>query len=229
MAALCGVVWLLASAPLRAHELHGYLTLTSDYVFRGVSQSNEDPTIQAGLDFLHSGGVFAGLFAARTDIPENSFGSNPGEIEFDAYLGFGRAAGRHWSWDIAALHYDFPDASGFDYSYNELVANLHFRDILRLGATVSNDAAASGAHGWTAEIGLRHALGERFQLSGTVGHYDFERAGWEDYRYWDLGVSATVGPVTFDMRFFDTSGETQPLVSPRLTRGRVVGSVSAGF
>ena len=185
----CGVAWLLAGAPVRAHELHGYLTLVSDYVFRGASQSNEDPTVQAGVDYLHPSGVFAGAFAARTEFPENSFGSSPGSIELDAYLGYSRAAGRDWSWDVAALHYDFPDSTGFDYSYDELAANLHFRDVLRLGATVSDDAGASNASGWTAEVELRRSLGDRFQLSGSLGHYEFERTDWSDYLYWDVGVS----------------------------------------
>ena len=225
----CGVAWLLAGAPVRAHELHGYLTLVSDYVFRGASQSNEDPTVQAGVDYLHPSGVFAGVFVARTEFPGNSFGSNPGSIEVDAYLGYSRAAGRDWSWDIAALHYDFPDSTGFDYSYDELAANLHFRDVLRLGATVSDDAGAGGSSGWTAEIELRRSLGDRFQLSGSLGHYAFERTDWSDYLYWDAGVSATAGRFTFDLRYFDTDNDEAGFAGPELTRSRLVGSVSVGF
>ena len=225
----CGVAWLLAGAPVRAHELHGYLTLVSDYVFRGASQSNEDPTVQAGVDYLHPSGVFAGVFAARTEFPENSFGSNPGSIEVDAYLGYSHAAGRDWSWDVAALRYDFPDSTGFDYSYDELAANLHFRDVLRLGATVSDDAGASNASGWTAEVELRQPLGDRFQLSGSLGHYEFERTDWSDYLYWDIGVSATAGRFTFDVRYFDTDSDEAGFAGPELTRGRLVGSISLGF
>ncbi len=225
----CGVAWLVAGAPVRAHELHGYLTLVSDYVFRGASQSSEDPTVQAGVDYLHPGGVFAGVFAAHTDFPGNSFGSNPGPIELDAYLGYSRAAGREWSWDVAALRYEFPDSTGYDYSYNELAANLHFRDVLRLAATVSDDAGASGASGWTAEIELRQSLGDRFQLSGSLGHYEFERTDWSDYFYWDVGVSATAGRFTFDVRYFDTNDDQAGFAGPELTRSRLVGSVSVGF
>ncbi len=225
----CGVVWLLAGAPVHAHELHGYLTLVSDYVFRGASQSTEDPTVQAGVDYLHPSGVFAGIFTAHTDFPESSFGSNPGPIELDAYLGYSRAAGRDWSWDVAALHYDFPDSHGFDYSYDELAANLHLRDVLRLGATVSDDAGAGGASGWTAEFELRQSLGDRFQLSGSLGHYEFQRSDWSDYFYWDFGVSATAGRLTFDVRYFDTNSERAGFAGPRLTGSRLVGSVSVGF
>jgi uncharacterized protein (TIGR02001 family) len=229
IAVVCGAASLWVGAPLRAHELHGFLTLTSDYVFRGASQSNEDPTLQAGLDYLHPRGVFAGLFAARTDFPGSAFGSNPGSIELDAYLGYSRAAGRDWSWDVSAVHYDFPDSTGFNYSYDELAANLHFRDVLRFGATVSDDAGASGANGWTAEIELRRSLGERCQLSGSLGHYTFQRASWNDYIYWDLGVSATAGVFTFDVRYFDTDSEEPGVTDAELTGSRLVGSVSVGF
>jgi uncharacterized protein (TIGR02001 family) len=225
----CGVAGLLAGAPLHAHEFHGYLTLTSDYVFRGASQSNEDPTVQAGLDYVHPGGVFAGVFAAHTEFPENAFGSNPGSVELDAYLGFSHELGRDWSWDVAAIHYDFPDSTGFDYSYDELAANLHFRDVLRFGATASDDASAGGASGWTAEMELRQSLGDRYQVSGTLGHYEFERTDWDDYVYWDLGVSAVAGRVTFDLRYFDTTDDEAGFAGRQLTGSRVVGSVSVGF
>jgi uncharacterized protein (TIGR02001 family) len=225
----CGAAGLLAGAPLHAHEFHGYLTLTSDYVFRGASQSSEDPTVQAGFDYVHPGGVFAGVFAAHTEFPENSFGSNPGSVELDAYLGFSHEFGRDWSWDVAAIHYDFPDSTGFDYSYDELAANLHFRDVLRLGATASDDASAGGASGWTAEMELRQSLGDRYQVSGTLGHYEFERTDWADYLYWDLGVSAVAGPVTFDVRYFDTTDDDAGFAGRQLTGSRVVGSISVGF
>jgi uncharacterized protein (TIGR02001 family) len=226
---MCGVLGLLAGSPLHAHEFHGYLTIVSDYVFRGASQSNEDPTVQAGLDYLHPSGVFAGVFVARTEFPENAFGSNPGSIELDAYLGYSRGIGRDWSWDVAALRYDYPDSTGFSYSYDELAANLHYRDVLRLGVTASDDAGAGGESGWTAEIELSHSLTDRYQVSGSLGHYEFERGDWDDYVYWDAGVSAVAGAFTFDLRYFDTSADEAGYAGPQLTGSRLVGSVSVGF
>src|SRR5688572_25575250 len=224
-----GAAWMGVSAALCANELSGYATVTSDYVFRGVSRSNEDPTVQAGIDYLHESGAFAGLFAAHIESPANPFRADPGDVELDAYLGFSRAAGRDWVWDVSLLHYEFPDFEGLDYSYQELAANLHYRDVLRLGATVSDDVRGSESSGWTSEIELRRPLGERFQLSGSLGRYEFERRDWQDYSYWDLGLSAVFEPVTLDLRYFDTSEEAETFAGPSLTRARVVGSVSVGF
>ena len=225
----CGLAGLLAGMTAHAHEFHGYLSVVSDYVFRGASQSNEDPTVQGGLDYAHPGGIFAGIFATGTDYPENDFGSNPGSFEVDAYLGYNRAASRDWSWDVSALHYDFPDSTGFDYSYDELAVNLRFRDVLRIGVTVSDDAGGGGSSGWTAEMELRQVLPRGFLVSGSLGRYEFARGDWDDYLYWDVGVSAVAGELTFDLRYYDTDERYAGFAGESLTGSRLVGSVSVGF
>ena len=213
---------------MRANEPHAYPTVTSDYVFRGVSQSNGDPTIQGGVDYLHSSGVFGGLLAARIDYPRNAFGVDAGRVELDMYLGYGRALGRAWNWDAALLAYEYPDAN-FDRNYRELAGNLHYRDLARFGLTFSDDAAGGHASGWTAEVELRRPFGRRAQLSGSVGRYAFERSDWQDYLYWDVGVSATLGAATLDLRYFDTGNEAATFAGTTLTGARVVASVSIGF
>jgi uncharacterized protein (TIGR02001 family) len=230
IARACGVLALAgACAEAHADEWHGYFTAGSDYVFRGISQSNEDPAVQAGLDYAHAGGFFAGLFAASIDYPETPFYPDPGNLELDVYLGFGRPAGRDFAWDVALIHYAYPDSDADDPNYQELGFNLHYRDFARLGLTASDDARSGESSGWTAELELRHPLGERLQVSGTLGHYAFARSDWRDYEYWDFGLSAVVGPVTFDLRYFGTSSDAETLAGPDLTRDRVVASASVGF
>jgi uncharacterized protein (TIGR02001 family) len=218
-----------ASAAAHADEWHGYFTAGSDYVFRGISQSNEDPAVQAGLDYAHEDGFFAGLFAASIDYPSSPFYSDPGNLELDAYLGFGRPAGRDFAWDVALIHYAYPDSDADDPDYQELGFNLHYRDFARLGLTVSDDARSGDSSGWTAELELRRPFSERFQVSGTLGHYAFARSDWRDYEYWDFGLSVVTGPVTFDLRYFGTSSDAETLAGPYLTRDRLVASVSVGF
>lgn len=215
-------------ATAHAGEWHGYLTAGSDYVFRGVSQANEEPAAQAGLDYAHVSGFFAGLFAASIEYPASPFYPDLGNLELDAYLGFGRPAGRDVSWDVALIHYAWP-GSGAENDYQELGFNLHYEDFARLGITASDDARSGGASGWTAELELRRALGGRFQVSATLGHYALARSGWRDYEYWDCGLSAVTGPVTFDLRYFGASGDAETLAGPDLARHRVVASASVGF
>jgi uncharacterized protein (TIGR02001 family) len=224
-----GILALAGCGTAIADEVHGYLTATSDYVFRGVSLSNEQPTLQAGLDYARTGGFFAGLFAAGIDYPRNPFRPDPGTIELDTYVGYSHAAGRDFTWNVALFDYRFPESEAHDKAYQELGFNLYYRDAARIGATVSDDARNGGASAWTAELELRRPFGGHFQVSGMLGRYTFARSDWHDYLYWDLGLSATTGPWTLDLRYFDTSVEAETFAGPRLTRGRVVASVSIGF
>ena len=91
----------------------GTLSLTSDYVFRGVSQTNEEPALQGGIEVAHDSGFYAGAWGSNiswlSDIP----GEISSSIEVDGYAGFRRSAGEHLSWDVGVLQYwypgDFPD------------------------------------------------------------------------------------------------------------------------
>ncbi len=225
----CSIAWIGACLAADARELHGYLTLGSDYVFRGISQTSENPTVQGGLDYAHPSGIFAGAFIARVDFPTNAIGVDARQTEFDVYLGYSRALGADWALDVALLHYEYPDSGAFDYAYEELAVNLHYRDVARFGTTVSDNAIGGQTTGWTAEVELRRPLGTRARLSGSFGRFAFERTDWRDYTYWDFGVSTIAGPLTVDLRYFDTSSEAASFAGTALTRARLVASLSVGF
>ena len=229
--AQCGAVLALACVGGEAAggELHGFVTAGTDYVFRGVSQSNEEPALQAGLDYKLASGFFAGVLAARIEYPVTPFVPDPGNTELDAYVGFARPAGRDFAWDVALIHYHYPGAEAQNDAYQELGFNLHYRDVARLGLTASDDARTGGSSGWSVELELRQPIGRTFQASGTLGHYALTHSIWRDYRYWDVGVSSVVGPVTVDVRYYDTSDGAIFLAGPKLTRARFVASLSVGF
>lgn len=218
-----------AGGAAAAGEFSGRLTATTDYVFRGVSQSNTNPTFHGGLDYAHDGGVFAGLFAAAIDYPDTPFKADTGQAELDLFVGFSRPAGRDFEWDVSLIHYQFFESGSSNDDYQELALNLHYRDVARFGVAASNDAAAGGSSGWIAELELRRPLGARYQASGTFGRYALSHERWRSYLYWDVGVSAVFEPVTLDLRYHDTSHEAVTFAGERLTEARLVASLSVGF
>lgn len=219
----------MAGGAAAAGEFSGYLTATTDYVFRGVSQSNTNPTLLGGLDYAHDSGAFAGLFAAAIDYPDTPFKADTGQAELDLLVGFSRPVGRDFEWDISLIHYQFFESGSSNDDYQELALNLHYRDVARFGVAASNDAVAGGSSGWIAELELRQPFGGRYQASGTFGRYALSHERWRSYLYWDLGVSAEFAPVTLDLRYYDTSHEAVTLAGERLTEARVVASLSVGF
>src|SRR3989344_808895 len=83
-------------------ETTGNIALTSDYVSRGVSYSDNDPAVQGGLDWSHGLGFYAGVWGSNV-----SFGT-PAHVELDVYTGITRPMASGLGWDSGLAYYTYP-------------------------------------------------------------------------------------------------------------------------
>lgn len=95
-----------AAAPASPHTVTGNMAIVSDYRFRGISQTGNDPAIQGGIDYSHESGFYLGNW--NSSITSDSF-TNAAGIEMDFYGGFKFPVG-DITVDIGALYYYYPDA-----------------------------------------------------------------------------------------------------------------------
>ncbi|MGX9221961.1 TorF family putative porin (plasmid) [Massilia varians] len=86
------------------HQFSATATITSDYIFRGVTQTWHRPAIQGSVDYAHSSGVFASLWAS-TVSDKVIAGSN---AEIDLVLGFKKALNEHWSYGAGLITVYYP-------------------------------------------------------------------------------------------------------------------------
>jgi uncharacterized protein (TIGR02001 family) len=93
--------------------------LFSQYVFRGISYTQEKPAVQGGADFAHSSGLYLGVWG--TNISSKAIQNAVGEI--DVYGGYARSVG-DFGFDIGLLQFIFPDGQyeGTDETYHTLEA-----------------------------------------------------------------------------------------------------------
>ena len=89
------------------HSLSGNLGLTSDYRFRGISQTWRQPAVQGGFDYVHSSGLYAGTWASN--VSGNSYNNGAG-LEVDLYGGYKLALSQALTLDLGALAYVYPGA-----------------------------------------------------------------------------------------------------------------------
>lgn len=85
----------------------GNLAVTSDYVFRGLTQSWGRPAIQGGADYAAPDGFAAGFWGSS--ISERSYPG--GAMELDLYASYGRAIDADWSWRVGLYGYVYPGAN----------------------------------------------------------------------------------------------------------------------
>ena len=108
---------LAADAPTSPHTLTGNVGLYSQYVFRGLTQTNEDPAIQGGFDYSHSSGFYLGTWASNiswlkenvtsaTGVVSGTYRSG-GSLEWDFYGGFKGTVG-DFGYDVGLLYYYYP-------------------------------------------------------------------------------------------------------------------------
>ena len=119
-------------------NLGGTLVLTSDYIYRGVSQSDGQGALQADLHAGTAGGTFAGIWASTRD--RNLEPGTSGEVQL--YLGQRIALGSAWSAAVSGRA-DYFVGGPADHSndFQELSASLSWLDRCTFSVSVIPSAA----------------------------------------------------------------------------------------
>lgn len=89
------------------YTITGNVELTSDYLFRGLTQTWGRPAIQGGADLALANGLAAGVWGSS--ISEHSYPG--GSMELDLYASYGRPINDDWSWRAGLYGYVYPGAN----------------------------------------------------------------------------------------------------------------------
>lgn len=215
------VMMLLACASMLAssiafaespHEFSVNVSLTTDYMYRGISQSDEQPAISGGFDYGHASGFYAGIWASSLDFNDSDTG-----IEIDYYGGVAGEFSNGISWDVGGLYYQYPgtnaDAAG-DFNFFEVYGNLGytFADValepsIGFGVAYSPDFFGETGDGVYVSGTLDLSLPMGFGLSFLVGNQDIDNTG-TNYTHYVVGLNKSVAIFDLDMSYYDTSDET---------------------
>lgn len=204
---------------------------TTDYVFRGVSQSAERPAFQAGADITY-GIFYAGLWGSMIDFgKEGGVGNNIASTEIDWYLGIKPVLGPV-TFDLGVIYYTYPGAKDGGPAIPTQPAEADYVEF-KLGASISPvKGLTAGITGYySPEYTLKQ--GEVITVEGTLGYelpkfYVFtptisgtlgssfgdandvsspflQANGKDSYLYWNVGLALAVDKLTLDFRYWDTN------------------------
>lgn len=187
-----------------AWEFSGELTITTDYVWRGVSQTDENPAVQPGFEAAHSSGFYAGVWASNVDYDTPGDGI---DLEVDIYAGWSFDLSDAVNLDLSVTRYIYPGAnSGWNIDYNEYAATFTFVETYYATVAYADDMVNSDVESVYLNVGGDWELGESgWGLSASVGVYDFD-SGIGDYSDYMLGVNRSFGPANVALTYTGTSG-----------------------
>ena len=92
-------------------ELTGNLGVTTNYVFRGQTQTDDGAAIQGGVDYTDATGFYAGAWASNVDF----VGAGDG-FEVDLYAGISLGISDAVNLDIGYILYEYTDSANTDAS-----------------------------------------------------------------------------------------------------------------
>lgn len=206
------------------------VAIVSEYSFRGIAQSNEQPAVQGGFDLAHDTGVYAGIWGSNVDFNDN----NEASSEFDLYAGYSGSY-EGVSYDIGAIYYAYPGAnSALNYDFWEASFALgydfgHFATSATLN--YSPDYFGASGHAEYYALAVDVPLPNEFVLNTHIGHQNIEnnRAfGVKDYTDWSVGVGYNLYGFDLSLAYIDTDLDEPHECSDGCTE-RVIFSVSRNF
>lgn len=197
------------------------IAITSDYVFRGISQSDGDPAVQGGIETQLNDMWYAGLWGSSiSSAADNS-------TEMRGYVGYNPEAWG-WDWDLGAIYYFFPSSvADNDRVEIHAGANRDFGQVnLKGHIYYSPEFSAAIDDYFHYTIGAGMDLHENFRMSANVGYSDYDDgSAVEDYTNWNIGGTFDWMGLNFDVRYHDTDVDPETLTSD----SRAVVTLSRGW
>ena len=185
----------LAVAGEASAQVSGSVTLTNNYLFRGVTQTNENPALQAGITWNHDSGFYAGGWGSSISWLSDSDPAVSSSVELDGFVGYAGSFGESdLGFDVGANYYWYP--GDFPSGYNspntlELYAGVTYKVLSAkywysttdLFGIPDSDGSSNldVAANWEFVPGLT--------LNAAVGKQWVNNYGDLDYSFWKLGVT----------------------------------------
>ena len=186
------------------HEVSYNMGVTSDYVFRGISQSRNKPAFSAGVDYSHTpSGFYAGTWASTiswindaTDRTLYPTANTP--YELDLYAGMKGEIGGGFSYDAGAIHYFYPGhklGKAPDANTTEVYGKIAYGPVSLKVNYALGDAfwTSNKAGSYYVDASGDFPVMEGLTLNLHAGRFEFKDApGWS-YSDWKVGLTKDFG------------------------------------
>ena len=243
----CALLGCVAAASHAADGLSGSLGATTDYVHRGISQSDGHAALQASLVYWHPSGFYAGAWGStlHRGVPygyesmygERTYGTRTSHVEVDLFAGFSAPIGTDWTMDLKVVSYLFPDdPAPVDYDYVELSAGVAWRQRLFASLSVAPRttwiARAGGGRDRTAmdgEVSWRQPVGAWFAMAAGAGYRQLLVPGRNGYFYGSASAALQLRHGSVELGWFTTDSTAGWLFGDRLAGSRTALSARVSF
>lgn len=215
------------------NEVSFNAALTTDYRYRGISQTRLKPALQGGADYVHNpSGFYAGTWLSSIKWIDDAGGDV--NLEWDLYGGKRGDIGGGFTYDVGGLYYFYP-SNGLSPSANtfELYGAVGYGPVsLKYSHSTTNlfgfaDSKNSGYF----DASLNQEITDGYILNVHLGRQNVKNNSGASYTDWKLGVTKDYGVVTVSLAAVkaSTGAYTSPRNGKNLAKNGAVLTVSKTF
>lgn len=224
---------LQAAGAARALTPGGDLTLTSDYIFRGVSESAGQPAAQADLHLSTRDGTFVGVFTSTL----RKINHRGADFELEEYLGHRFDLSPLWSTTLTAVNYSYVARNiPFSNDYQELSAALSYLDLWTISFSYGPNAVRYAAGyrlgryaAYVTDASAQVPLAGRLFATGGIGYYSLTGPDGSSYAYGNAGLAYEYKAWRLDAAYYVTQVRSQYLFPYGEARDRFAITLSWHF
>jgi uncharacterized protein (TIGR02001 family) len=225
-AALAVPVLAVAQTPAPAPAtpaVTGNISLVSDYRFRGISQTFDEPALQGGFDYAHASGIYLGNW--NSNVSQGA-GFPGGNLEMDFYGGWKKAFG-DFGLDVGFIYYYYPGTDsgpGIPFSpFNNRTGDTHSGKVdnkeiyiggswkflsLKYFNSIDDYFSVPGTKNTSyIDLSANYDFGGGWGLVGHYGHLDFKDVTDGSYNDWKLGITKDIRGWVFGATYVDTDAK----------------------
>jgi uncharacterized protein (TIGR02001 family) len=222
-------------------EFTGGVSVTNNYVFRGITQTDDDPAIQGTINYTLDTGiagtsVYAGVWGSNVDFNDG----DGAHVELDWTFGLtGEILDTGLGWTLGGIYYHYPAASGDNYW--EVAPALSYSPFdwitVLAGLNYSPDFFNGSGEAWYPNGGVKVGIPIpenlfTLTLEGYTGHQWVDnnaRFGADDYQDWKLGLSVGITMITLSAYYTDTNLDKSECSGTNNCDARAVLALGATF
>jgi uncharacterized protein (TIGR02001 family) len=192
----------------------GNFDLTSNYIFRGTSASNNLPAVQGGFTFTFlKPGIYLNLWGSSTSFANTTYNENA-TVEIDTIVGIRNSITKNLSYDISYAQYIYPKANHAQ--FGELIPKISYTiGLLTITPNMAYTANIFSTHKpatyYNGRLDLalpsKYVYFNDLTASGSVGHWSLPKSvGLNSYNDYMLGISKTIKNYVLSLQWTDTNG-----------------------
>lgn len=207
-------------------NMSGTYDITSNYVFRGVSQSANLPAVQGGLTYSFPVGLYLNVWGSNV-----KFTGTDATVEIDTIAGWRGEVGENFRYDINVDRYNYPGTASLN--YNELIGVFGYR-VLQFTFGYSANAYNTHQTGTYYNLALNFDIPPRYffkledvSLGAATGHYSLPRAAGNSYNDYSISLNKKLND-TYTLMAQWTSTNHKQKIAP-YDDSHLLGMLTANF